>query len=318
MSCPARRPFGRELPTLAGCALAGWPQRALSHAAASPPGGAQAIAWSFDVSVVALLALSIAFYAAGALRLHPHSRLGRRMRGLQAAAFAAGWLVVVAALVSPLDALGASLFSAHMLQHELLMIVAAPLLVLGRPLSVWLWAFPAPARQRIARMVRAPAFSATWTGLTRPGVVWVLHAAALWAWHAPALFESALHHPRVHTAQHWSFLVTALLFWWTALGHGRASSTRSAHGLLLLFTTMMHTSALGALLTLAPGVWYPSYIASSTALGFDPLEDQQLGGLVMWVPGALAYVLGGLAVAARWLMQREPPGRAGRLLARQP
>ena len=139
-----------------------------------------------------------------------------------------------------------------------------------------------------------------------PLVAWMLHAAALWAWHAPAFFEAALARPGIHTLQHASFLVSALLFWWTVFGN-TARGERSAHALLSLFTTMVHTGALGALLTLAPGIWYPSYIESTSALGFDPLQDQQLGGLVMWVPGGLAYLIGGLVVGARWLTRRTPP-----------
>jgi cytochrome c oxidase assembly factor CtaG len=133
-----------------------------------------------------------------------------------------------------------------------------------------------------------------------------LHAAALWGWHAPVFFEAALARPGIHTLQHASFLVSALLFWWTVFSNTQRSE-RSAHAMLSLFTTMVHTGALGALLTLSPGLWYPSYIESTSALGFDPLQDQQLGGLVMWVPGGLAYLVGGLLVSARWLTRRPPP-----------
>jgi cytochrome c oxidase assembly factor CtaG len=128
----------------------------------------------------------------------------------------------------------------------------------------------------------------------------MLHAAALWAWHAPPLFEAALAKPWVHTLQHASFLITALLFWWGIVGDG-ATRRAGGHAMLSLFTTMVHTGALGALITLAPELWYPSYIEPASALGIDPLRDQQLGGLIMWVPAALAYLLGALTVAGRWL-----------------
>jgi putative membrane protein len=228
----------------------------------------------------------------------------RRQQGL---AFLGGWSMLVVALVSPLDMLGAAMFSAHMVQHELLMIVAAPLLVVGRPLAVWLWALPARWRLRTGAAVRLQPVKTIWRCITAPLAAWLLHAAALWLWHVPKLFQAALTHPWVHTLQHTSFLTSALLFWWTIFGR-HAGTRASALSMLSLFTTMVHTGALGALLTLAPGLWYPWYVAPSIALGFDPLQDQQMGGLVMWVPGGFAYLVSALAVATGWLNARTVAG----------
>jgi cytochrome c oxidase assembly factor CtaG len=105
--------------------------------------------------------------------------------------------------------------------------------------------------------------------------------------------------------QHASFLITALIFWWAVFGDGARRQT-DGQALLSLFTTMVHTSALGALISLSPALWYPYYVEPCSALGIDPLHDQQLGGLIMWVPGATAYLLGGLFIAARWLGRRNP------------
>ncbi|SAL03091.1 cytochrome c oxidase assembly protein [Caballeronia ptereochthonis] len=285
-----------------------------AHAVASGSRTADAtpLAWTFEPWVVIVLGVSLMLYLAGYLRLRTRSAQGRAGRAARLAAFSAGWLTLVASLVSPLHALSEWLFSAHMLQHELFMLVAAPLLVIGRPLAVWLWAFPAAARRRIGAAARSRWIRRPWRWLTLPAVAWTLHAAALWCWHAPRFFEAALARPGIHTLQHASFLASALLFWWTVFG--RASDTHgasNAHSMLSLFTTMVHTGALGALLTLAPGVWYPSCIETTLALGFDPLQDQQLGGLVMWVPGGLAYLIGGLLVGARWLARRPPTVASG-------
>jgi cytochrome c oxidase assembly factor CtaG len=262
--------------------------------------------WTFEPCVVLLMLAALLLYGTGYVRLSKRSRRGRRDRFAQLAAFLCGWFALVAALNSPLDALSAALFSAHMVQHELLMIVAAPLLVIGRPLAVWIWAFPASTRDALGGVLRSRWVRAPWRWLTKPTVAWVLHAAALWGWHAPIFFQAALENSAIHTLQHASFLASALLFWWTVFGD-TARRGDGAHAMLSLFTTMVHTGALGALLTLAPGLWYPDYIESSSALGFDPLHDQQLGGLVMWVPGGLAYLIGGLIVSARWLMKRPTP-----------
>jgi putative membrane protein len=258
--------------------------------------------WGAEPWVLALLALSAALYLAGIWRLWPRSRSGRRALLRQGALFAAGWLTLAAALASPLDGMGSQLFSAHMLQHELLMIVAAPLLVLGRPLAVWLWALP--GRSAIAAFVRHPLVRLPWQWLTLPLVSWLLHAVALWAWHVPRLFEGALASNAMHGWQHTSFLASALLFWWAVLGDSGERAHRGG-AMLYLFTTMLHTGALGALLTWSAAPWYPAYAGSVGLYGFDLLEDQQLGGLIMWIPGALAYLFAGLALAARWL-RSEP------------
>ena len=283
-------------------ALAAAAPGALAHGGDLLP-GAPAPAlwhWSLEPWVLVLLALSAGWYALGVLRLWRNAGIGRGISRMQTAAFAGGWLALVLALVSPLDPLGARLFSAHMLQHELLMLVAAPLLVLGRPLAAWTWAFTPVQRQVVGGWTRVPWWAATWGLLTDPLAAWALHALALWLWHLPSWFEAALHHEAIHVLQHASFLISALLFWWAVLGSDSRSRT-SGFAMLSLFTTMLHTGALGALLTMAPTPWYPSYAATTGALGLDPVEDQQLGGLVMWVPGSLAYLVAALAVVARLL-----------------
>ncbi|GLU33321.1 cytochrome c oxidase assembly protein [Trinickia caryophylli] len=264
-------------------------------------GAPPSFGWQFTPWVTALLCASLAAYAIGYVRLVRRGRLGRAVRHRRLAAFGSGWLVLAAVLVSPLDTLSAALFSAHMVQHEAMMIVSAPLLVLGCPLGTWIWALPPRARVCIGRAARSRGWTCVWRRLVSPAWAWMLHAVALWAWHAPVLFEAALARDDVHALQHASFLVTALLFWWTIVGNAATRST-GGHAMLSLFTTMVHTGALGALLTLAPGLWYPSYVEPAAVLGLDALRDQQLGGLIMWVPAALAYLLGALAVAARWLL----------------
>jgi len=259
--------------------------------------------WNFEPGLIALLLAAAVLYAAGVRQLWRHAGAGRGIRRREVAAFAAGWLALALALVSPLDSLATRLFCAHMAQHELLMVVAAPLLVLGRPLATWTWAWPLAQRRALGSAVRWRPWRALWSVLTEPRVAWALHAGALWAWHLPVLFDAALRSEALHIAQHASFLATALFFWWVVLGHDARGRYGPGRSVLYLFTTMLHTSALGALLTLAPTGWYAGYAASAPALGFDPLEDQQLGGLVMWVPSALAYVIAALAVINRMLVR---------------
>jgi putative membrane protein len=279
---------------------------ARAHVPVDSGGAGPVFGWSLEPWVLALLGASMAGYLLGVARLWRHAGAGRGIGGWRLGAWVGGWLALFAALVSPLDPLGEFLFSAHMLQHEVLMVVAAPLLVLARPLAAWTWALPAASRRGIGGALRHPAWRTFWGALTAPASAWGLHAIALWGWHLPWLFESALEHPAVHVAQHFSFLATALLFWWATLG----ARTRSQQGaaLVSLFTTMIHTGALGALMTLSALLWYPHYASTSARYGLDPLEDQQLGGLIMWVPAGASYLVAALAIAVRWLgsVQAEP------------
>jgi putative membrane protein len=263
-------------------------------------GSQQADGWHWQPApwTLVLLAAGAVLYGAGLVRLLRRSRRGGQVLRARAWAYGGGWLALAAAFASPLDDLSGWLFSAHMLQHEALMIVAAPLLVLGRPLAVAVWALPAAWRPALGRVQHGRTFQRGWSAASSPLGAWILHAAALWAWHVPRLFEAALRHPGIHLLQHACFLASALLFWWSVLGR---AGPPGAGALLSIFTTMIHTAALGALLTLAPGIWYPAYLEPAAILRTDPLQDQQIGGLIMWVPAGLAYILAGLVMVWGWL-----------------
>lgn len=258
--------------------------------------------WTWDPLVLFGLALSAFLYARGLRRLWARAGVGQGIRKWEAGAFVAGWISVVVALISPLDPLSDVLFSAHMAQHEVLMLVSAPLLVLGRTLLAVLWAFE--SRERIGRWVQSPGVLSAWHGLTGPLVVWVLHAVALWVWHVPSLYEAALRNEAVHAVQHLSFFVTACLFWWT-LVHGRFGRIGYGMAVFYVFTTAVHSSILGALLTVAPRLWYPIYEARTSRWNLEPLQDQQLAGLLMWVPAGVIFLVLGLALFAAWLGEAE-------------
>lgn len=288
---------------LIACALAAAGPSARGHDGAVLGSGAGPI----EPWLAALLALAVIAYLHGVSALwrgRPSARgIGRR----HVLAFAAGWLVVVAALAPPFDAFAARQFSLHMVQHELLMVLAAPLLVLGRPFMAWSWAMPRTA-QAVHRAFARPLPAAAWRSATSPLGAWLLQAAALWLWHAPPLFEAALARPLLHELQHATFFATALLFWWSITGP-RPAARAGGIALFALFTTMLHTGVLGALLALSPRVWYPTYLETALALGGDPLRDQQLGGLLMWVPGSVVYLAAALWAVAQ-LLSAPPPQEA--------
>jgi putative membrane protein len=278
------------------CALPALAHHASGDAIAATSG--PWLRWTFEPWLIALLGASAGLYALGVRRLWRRAGRGRGITPGHAARFAAGWLALFAALVSPIDALGAELFSVHMVQHELLMVVAAPLFVLSRPVEAWTWALNPAWRRAMAGVARVRALRVGWNASSQPVGAWSFHAVALWGWHVPVLFQAALADEAVHIAQHSCFFVSALFFWWSVFG--RAAGRPNGASVASLFITMMHTSALGALLTFAPAPWYPGY-ESAQAYALSALEDQQLGGLVMWVPGSLAYVAAALAIVGAWI-----------------
>jgi putative membrane protein len=260
--------------------------------------------WGRDPLIIAGLLVTAWAYWLGFRRVWRESARGRGVRKWEAWAFGFGWLALFVALVSPLHPWGEVLFSAHMTQHEVLMLVAAPLLVLGRPLVPFLWALPARWRLRVGSIGKQRSVQSVWRALTNPLVAWAIHAVALWMWHIPSLFQATLTSDFIHTLQHLSFLGSALLFWW-ALIHGRRGLMGYGAAVLYMFTTSVHSGVLGALITFARSAWYPAYANSTASWGLTPLEDQQLGGLIMWVPAGLVYIIAGAALMVGWMHESE-------------
>lgn len=254
---------------LSVAATASWAALCLPGAAHAHEGGGATDVPRL-IAVIALAASAAVYFKA--LR---RGAVGRR----HAAAFAAGWSCVAGALLSPLDAAAASSFAVHMVQHELLMVVAPPLLILGRP-------FAALA----ATALPTALWIAAWPLRLPPLAAWSTHAAALWIWHIPRFFNAGLASDGIHALQHASFFLSALLFWWTVLRRVGAGTAA-----LYILTTIIHSGALAALLTFAPA---PLYLDTS-------LAQQQLGGLIMWVPAGYGLLLAGLFAFNR-LMEKYP------------
>jgi putative membrane protein len=267
--------------------------------------------WTWDPWIIVPLLVSASFFAVGWRRLRQRSALGSVALRHRAILFCGGWLTLVASLVSPLHEAGERSFAAHMFEHELLMLLAAPLLVLSRPLVIMLWALPASSRQAVGALGASWPVMTAWRTLTEPVTATLLQAAALWLWHAPMLFDLALSSDGWHAAQHLSFLIAALLFWSAMLGsRGRYASTASARGLaiLCLLATSVVSGALGALMAFSQSPWYVGYARLGMApFGLTPAEDQQLAGLIMWIPGGLVHALAALALVPAMLATRDRP-----------
>jgi putative membrane protein len=261
-------------------------------------------AWTRDPLMLLVVVLPAALYAVGVRRLWRRAGRGRGITPREGWAFAGGVAALAVALLSPLHAVGEVLVSAHMVQHTLLMLVAAPLLAAGRPLVGLTWGL-SPAGRRACRYVaQGPGVRGTLRALGSWQGGLLAHGAAIWIWHAPALYATTRTSAWVHALQHASLFGTALCFWWAPVA---ALRRRAAVGgaVFSLFLTTMHTGALAALLTFASGTWY-AYGAGSASWGLTPLEDQQLAGIVMWATGSVAYPLVALVLLAGVLRAREP------------
>ena len=244
---------------------------------------------------------------------------GRRALGARAAglpgrpwAVVAGLVVTAAALLSPLDGLAALLLSAHMVQHLLLMLVAAPLLAAGAPGVTLLLALPHRWRRRLARWRRAALVAATLRLARSPVPVWAAHVAALWLWHLPGPYQAAAAGAPLHALEHASFLGTAWLLWRLVLGP--AGQRRQAPGvrLVLLFVTAMPMTLLGALLAFAPVPLYAGQSAAAASFGLSALQDQQLAGVLMAVPADFAFLGVLSAILLRWFGRDPAPSTVPR------
>jgi cytochrome c oxidase assembly factor CtaG len=250
--------------------------------------------------IAASLTIGALLYACGVVRAWAAAGVGRSLRAPQVASFAAGWAVLAVALLSRLHEWSETLFTAHMVQHELLMVVAAPLIACGAPLLAITWAAPARWRRAEPNLPWKRARRTVLGWLIAPGAVLCLHALALWLWHVPSFYTAALASDRVHALQHLSFFMTSVLFWWTVVqgqyGHGSYGAAA-----VYVFGTALQSGVLGALLTFSRWIWYPVYTQQAAAWGLTPLEDQQLAGLAMWVPAGVIFTGAGLACLAAWL-----------------
>jgi putative copper resistance protein D len=247
--------------------------------------------WSFEAPVVALLALAALAYALGrrelGARSAPGTRLGRPV------VFAAGLAVLALALLSPVATYGHALLSVHMVQHLLLMLVAAPLLVAAHPVPALLAVLPDSA----ARRLRALGRSRPARLVTHPLVAWVAFAAVGWGVHFSPLFDAALQHSVVHAAEHALFLGAGVLFWTPVLG---ADPLPDALRLLYVAVAMPQNTFLALAILSAGHPLYDAYVRLGRTWGPSVLDDQRQGAGLMWVAGDLALLVDVLAVAWAW------------------
>jgi len=256
--------------------------------------------WHWRSSVLLVLLLSALAYSLGWLRLRRagHARLAA---GPRLAAYFAGLAVVAVALLSPLDTFEVLLFWVHMVQHELLMVVAAPLILLGSPLAITLWAAPAPLRPALGALLqsRSP-LRRLFNRITRPVTAWIIATAAVWLWHIPAAYDAVQTSPLLHDAEHLTFFLTSLLFWWPVTkAPPYVHRTSLLQRLAYLLAGLTQSGILGGIITLAGEAIYPHYTAVPRFGSLTPLADQRIAGVVMWFISALPLLAAVLILILR-------------------
>jgi putative membrane protein len=273
----------------------------VAHAGQPPAPHDLWAAWNLDPLLVVGCLLAVWAYRRG--QGGGRRREADRWRGR---CFAVALLALGVALISPLDALSSALASAHMVQHMLLVLVAAPLLALSAPSSALLRGSPLGVRRASGRWRRRLGLTrANLRALRHPATVWLLHVGTLWFWHAAVPYDAALDNQFLHVLEHASFLGTALLFWRVVIGTRSPERVPNGLGALLVFAMAMQSVLLSVLLTFARAPWYSGYATTTTPWGLAPLADQQLAGVIMWIPAGLVYLAAALTLMVAWIHAAE-------------
>lgn len=270
--------------------------------------------WSWEPSILAGLAVSATLYAVG------WARLGRRAGGKarppwwRLCSYLAGLATIALALLSPIATYSELFFSMHMAQHLLLVMIAAPLIWLGAPLLPVLWALPLGLRRAVGGIVvPGSPLQRLFHALTRPVVAATLYVGALAIWHVPSFYDAAQGRSVVHDLEHVIFLGTALLYWWPVV-HPTGGRRRLGYGpaIVYFFPAILEGNLIGALLTFADQPLYATYRRVPRVWDLSAVQDQQIGGLLMWVVGGLLYLVPILVLAFLLLSRDEVEESANR------
>lgn len=262
--------------------------------------------WNWDPVFLVPLAIIAALYIRGLILLRGRTHDNPVTPG-RTVCFAAGFLALFLALVSPIDVYAQERFFIHMIQHLLFTLVAAPLLLLSNSMPVFLWSFPREVRQSLGQLVeREGPLRRLLRFLTIPAIAWTLHVGTMWAWHLPGAYQAALRSDLVHIVMHLSMFGTAVLFWWVVIGPAPVRSQLSYPArLLYVFLGSLQSTALGAIITFTTGIMYHYYGEAPEHWGISTALDQQLAGLIMWIPAGMMYLIALTILFFLWAGREE-------------
>ncbi|HVA92011.1 MAG TPA: cytochrome c oxidase assembly protein [Chloroflexota bacterium] len=264
-------------------------------------------AWSFDPNVVLGVVVTALIYGAGLRELSRRGRLRRSVASRHVVFFSLGLAAVVLALESPIDGLSDRLLYAHMIQHLLLLLIAPPLLLLGKPIPVLVVGAPRPLVRWLARgHARTPWFRGVVRLLTSPWFAWPAYVGNMLAWHLPSAYDAALRNDGVHHLEHLCFLISGILFWWVII-QPYPGRPRLAYGWRVLFIllAMAPDTALGMLFILDANPLYPFYAALPRMWGISVLDDQALAGNLMMIGGDVVMICAAIPLFAGMMERLE-------------
>lgn len=270
--------------------------------------------WDWRVEVILVLITAGTLYTVGWWRLRQRSatRLSRHRWHAKArwrpVAYLSGLLILGIALMSPIDVLASQLFTMHMVQHVLLVMIVPPLLLIANPLPFSLWGLPGSLRTKAGALLKREApFRKGLKKLTSAGLVWMAFVIVYWGWHDPNAYDLALRSAFVHDLEHITFFAGSVLFWWHAIGAGPRIHRPMSQGIRFAFllSAVPISMVAGLAITFATQPIYGYYEAMPRLWGISVMDDQRIAGVIMWVLGSMMYMIAALIIAARWLQREE-------------
>jgi putative membrane protein len=268
------------------------------------------LSWAWRPEIILTLGLAATVHLTGRQRLKRKGSTGLT-KPWRSISYLSGLAILWIALMSPIDVLSDQFFYMHMIQHLLLVMIAPPLLLIANPMPIMLWGLPSSLRLEIGRGLRPGSrFRRAVRSVTTPGLVWLYFVAVLVGWHDPRLYDLTLKSALVHDLEHLSFLGTAVLFWWHVIGCAPHIHRRLSQGVRIGYAlSMVPANALtGIAIALASEPIYEHYTTVPRLGEMTVLQDQELGGAIMWIPGSMMYIIAALILIAQMLRADSKEG----------
>ncbi len=277
------------------------------------------LSWDWRIDVILLLLIAATLFTRGWWRLRlrekrnghfglrPRSPLSAKRSpklatGWRLTAYLSGLLCLILALLSPIDVLSGMLFMMHMVQHLLLVMIAPPLLLIANPLPFLLWGMPRKGRQIVSRWLKKEAPFRHWLGkTTTPAIIWIAFLVIYLGWHDPNAYNAALQIGWVHDLEHATFFLSAMLFWWHVTAAGPRIHKRFTPGrrIAYLVAIVPINMLFGMGITFSREPIYSYYTAVPRLWGLTAVQDQMVGGIIMWVPGSMMFLIAALILVSR-------------------